>query len=86
MSLVLQVIETVLSEPSRFIRERAELNLPNSMSSFPFRKKQREAVELALSNAPLIAIAGTPASGKTEIALASLATAIAHQRSKLFVI
>lgn len=38
MSLVLQVITTVLSEPSRFIRERAELNLPDSMSSFPFRK------------------------------------------------
>ncbi|CAO5043480.1 DNA helicase [Microcystis aeruginosa] len=86
MSLVLQVITTVLSEPSRFIRERAELNLPDSMSSFPFRKKQREAVELALSNAPLVAIAGTPASGKTEIALASLETAIAHQRSTLVVV
>lgn len=81
MSLVLQIIKTVLSEPSRFIRERAELNLPDSTSSFPFRKKQREAVELALSNAPVVAIAGTPASGKTEIALASLETAIAHQRS-----
>jgi hypothetical protein len=85
MSLVLQVIKTVLSEPSRFIRERAELNLPDSTSSFPFRKKQREAVELALSNAPVVAIAGTPASGKTEIALASLETSIAHQRSTLVV-
>jgi len=83
MTLVLQVIRTVLSEPSRFIRERAELNLPDGTSSFPFRKKQREAIELALSNAPVVAIAGTPGSGKTEIALAALKTAIAHQRSTL---
>ena len=85
MSLVLQVIQAVLSEPSRFIRERAELNLSNSTSYFPFRKKQREAVKLALSNAPVVAIAGTPASGKTEIALAALETAIAHQRSTLVI-
>jgi hypothetical protein len=85
MSLALQVIKTVLSESSRFIRERTELNLPDSTSSFPFRKKQREAVELALSNAPVVAISGTPASGKTEIALASLETAIAHQCSTLVV-
>ena len=85
MSLVFEVIKTVLSEPSKFIRERAELNLPDFTSSFPFRKKQREAVELSLSNTPVVAIAGTPASGKTEIALAALATAIAHQRSTLLV-
>lgn len=85
MSLVLQEIKTALSAPSRFIQERSELNLPYSTSSFPFRKKQIEAVELALSNAPVVAIAGTPASGKTEIALASLETAIAHQRSTLVV-
>jgi hypothetical protein len=77
MSLVLQVIKTVLSEPSRFIRERAELNLPDSTSSFPFRKKQREAVELALSNAPVVAIAGTPARKP------SFTTFTNYQRSRL---
>jgi hypothetical protein len=46
---------------------------------------QKEAVELALSNAPVVAIAGTPASGKTEIALAALATAIAHEGSTLVI-
>ena len=85
MSLVLEVITTVLREPSRFIRERAELNLPDDTSSFPFRKKQREAIDLALSNAPVVAIAGTPGSGKTEIALAALKTALAHQRSTLVI-
>lgn len=85
MNLVLQVIRTVLSEPSKFIRERADLNLPESTSSVPFRKKQREAIDLALSNAPVVAISGTPASGKTEIALAALETAIAHQRSTLVI-
>ena len=89
MSLVLEVIEALLiepdSEPNKFIRKRAELNLPDSTSSFPFRKKQQEAVDLALSNAPVVMITGTPASGKTEIALAALATAITHQRSTLVI-
>ncbi len=85
MSLVFQAIRTALSEPSKFIWGRSELNLPESVSSFPFRQKQKEAVDLSLSNAPLVAITGTPASGKTEIALASLETAIAHQRSTLVV-
>lgn len=85
MSLVLEVITTVLREPNRFIRERAELNLPGCTISFPFRKMQRETIELALSNAPVVAIAGTPGSGKTEVALAALATAIAHQRSTLVI-
>ena len=85
MTLPLETLKSVLSDPSKFIRQRAELNLPASTSLFPFRKKQREAIELALSNAPVVAIAGTPASGKTEIALAAIATAIAHQRSILVV-
>ena len=85
MSLVLEVIKAVLSEPNKCIRKRAELNLPYSISSFPFRRMQKEAVELALSNAPVVMIAGTPASGKTEIALAALATAITHQRSTLVI-
>lgn len=85
MSLPLQAIRTVLSESSQFISERAELNLPASTSLFPFRKKQRDAVELSLSNAPVVAIAGTPASGKTQVALAALSTAIDNQRSTLIV-
>ncbi|MCM1982028.1 hypothetical protein [Lyngbya confervoides] len=67
------------------IRERSDLNLPASKSIFPFRKTQREALELALSNAPVVAIAGLPGSGKTEIAMDALQTAIAHQRSTLVV-
>ena len=85
MSLPLQVIQAALSKSSQFIGKRAELNLPASESSFPFRKKQREAVELALSNVPVVTIAGTPAAGKTQIALAALSTAIEHQRSTLIV-
>lgn len=85
MTLPLETIKSLLSQSSKFIRQRSELNLPTSISSFPFRKKQREAVELILSNAPVVAIAGTPASGKTEIALAAIATAIAHQRSTLVI-
>jgi hypothetical protein len=85
MTLPLETLKSVLSQPSKFIRQRAELNLPASTSPFPFRKKQQEAIELALSNAPVVAIAGTPASGKTEIALAAIATAITYQRSILVV-
>jgi len=85
MTLVLETLQAVIHQSSKFIRQRAALNLPVSTSSFPFRPKQREAVELSLSNAPVVAIAGTPASGKTEIAIAALSIAIAHQRSTLVV-
>ena len=85
MNLVLDVIRTVLNQPAQFIAQRTHLDLPGCTQNFPFSHQQKQAVELALSNAPVVAIAGTPGSGKTEIALAALETAIQHQRSTLVV-
>jgi hypothetical protein len=81
MSLPLQALN-----PNRNgMLPRTSLNLPACTRLFPFRKPQREALELALSNSPIAAIAGIPGSGKTEVGLGVLATAIAQNRSTLVV-
>lgn len=85
MNLPLQAIEKVIEQPPSFIRERANLNLPHCETNFPFRPRQREAIELALSNCPVAIIAGIPGSGKTEITKAVVNTAIKHQRSILII-
>jgi hypothetical protein len=85
MSEILTILQTLFSQPNQYIPYRTSLNLPAYDGNFPFRQKQKEALELVLSNAPIIAIAGNPASGKTEIALAAVNMAIAHQRSTLII-
>jgi len=85
MSQVLTILKTAFSKSNQYIQYRTPLNLPAYDGNFPFRQKQREALELVLSNAPIAAIAGNHASGKTEIALAAINMAIAHQRSTLII-
>jgi hypothetical protein len=85
MSLPVKVLQKLKQQPVSFIETRSNLNLPRCDSKFPFSFRQREAIELALSNCPLAVIAGNPASGKTEIAKAVLTTAIKHQRSTLII-
>jgi len=85
MSLVLRILQRILNQPSTFISERTDLNLPKYLGKFPFSYRQKPAVEMALSNAPVVAIGGLPGSGKTEIALAALETGLQHQRSTLIV-
>lgn len=86
MSEILTILRTVFDQPNQHIRYRTSLNLPAYDGNFPFRQKQRNALELAISNAPITAIAGNLGSGKTEIALAALNIAIAHQRSTLVIV
>jgi len=85
MNELLTILRTVFNQSNHYIPYRTSLNLPAYNGNFPFRQKQRAALELALSNAPITAIAGNPASGKTEIALAAINMAIAHQRSTLII-
>ncbi len=85
MNEVLTILRTVFNQSNQYIPYRTSLNLPAYDGNFPFRQKQRAALDLALSNAPIVAIAGNPASGKTEIALAAVNMAIAHQRSTLII-
>lgn len=85
MSEILTILRTVFNQSNHYIPYRTSLNLPAYDGNFPFRQKQMAALELALSNAPITAIAGNPASGKTEIALAAVNMAIAHQRSTLII-
>jgi len=85
MNLPLEIINQVTEKPISFIETRSQLNLPHYQGSFPFRVKQKEAIELGLSNFPLVIIAGNPASGKTEIAKAIVDTAIKNQNSTLII-
>ncbi|MGY6530598.1 MAG: DEAD/DEAH box helicase family protein [Cyanobacterium sp.] len=85
MNLPLDIIDKVTKTPVSFINTRIPLNLPCYQENFPFRTKQKEAIELGLSNFPLVIIAGNPASGKTEIAKAILNTAIKNQNSTLII-
>ena len=85
MDEILTILRTVFNQSNHYIAYRTSLNLPAYDGNFLFRQKQRAALELALSNAPITAIAGNPASGKTEIALAAVNMAIVHQRSTLII-
>ncbi|UCJ12521.1 MAG: hypothetical protein JWS08_01455 [Phormidium sp. PBR-2020] len=85
MSLASEAIAEQLEQNMGTVLPRTDLNLPTSNSRFPFRKQQSQGLNLALSNSPIAAIAGIPGSGKTEIALAAIATAITYQRSVLIV-
>lgn len=85
MNLPLEIINQTTEKPISFINTRNQLNLPHYQGNFPFRVKQKEAIELGLSNFPLVIIAGNPASGKTEIAKAILDTAIKNQNSTLII-
>lgn len=78
MSVMLDILKRVLTESCCVISERLSLNLPDFQGSFPFSYRQKQAIALGLSNAPLVAIAGTPGSGKTEIALALTQTILQH--------
>lgn len=85
MSLASEAIAQQLEQDIGTVLPRTDLNLPSYKAHFPFRKQQNQGLELALSNSPIAAIAGIPGSGKTEIALATIATAITHQHSVLIV-
>ncbi|MDB9312247.1 hypothetical protein PN462_03960 [Spirulina sp. CS-785/01] len=85
MNLPLNAITDLLEGQYGGVLPRTDLNLPTATTSFPFRPQQRQGLELALSNSPIAAIAGLPGSGKTEIALAALETAIAQHRSSLVI-
>lgn len=50
MNLPLETIKIAQEKPVSFIESRTDLNLPPCQTTFPFRPKQREAVELGLSN------------------------------------
>lgn len=83
MSEVLSILKTVFQQTNQYIHQRTSLDLPTYNDNFPFRHNQCEALELILSNAPLVAISGITGSGKTEVAKAAVNLAIAHQRSAL---
>lgn len=85
MTLPATLIKTALQTSVGCMADRVDLNLPNAQTTFPFRGQQQDALNLAISNSPIAAIAGIPGSGKTRVALAALATAINHQKSTLVV-
>lgn len=85
MTVPARLIEALAQRTYVGMADRVELNLPTSPTPVPLRARQREALNLALSNSPIAAIAGTPGSGKTQVARAALTTAIHHQRSTLVV-
>lgn len=76
------ILRTVCSG-AVYLPDRVPLHLPLASSEIPFSPRQREALELGLSNNPLAVITGLPGSGKTLIAGAIAQTAINHGKRVL---
>ncbi len=85
LTLPATLIKTALRQPLTTMAERVDLDLPNTRTTFPFRCQQQEALNLALSNSPIAAIAGIPGSGKTQVILAAMEAVIDQQKSILVV-
>lgn len=85
MTVPARLIEALAQRTYVGMGDRVDLNLPTEPTPFPLRARQQEALNLALSNSAIAAIAGPPGSGKTQVARAALSTAINHQRSTLVV-
>lgn len=85
MNFPLEIINHITENPISFIERRLDLNLPNYHGNFSFRVQQKEALELGLSNFPLVIIGGNPGSGKTTISKEIANIAIENQSSILMI-
>ncbi len=85
MNLSLEILNRIIEKPFSFIPERVSLNLPTYNGNFPFHPQQKQAIELCLSNSPLVTIAGISGSGKSKIIHNIANIAIANQKSVLII-
>lgn len=85
MNLTLEILKRIEEKPFSFIPERLSLNLPTYNGNFPFHPQQKQAVELCLSNSPLVTIAGISGSGKSSIVPIITNIALQNHKSVLIV-
>ncbi|MBL1209648.1 hypothetical protein [Geminocystis sp. GBBB08] len=85
MNLTLEILKRIEEKPFSFIPERLPLNLPTYNGNFPFHPQQKQAIELCLSNSPLVTIAGISGSGKSSIVPIITDIALTNQKSVLIV-